>query len=95
MTVRWTAEFHCDVCNATITYEDETPEIYTDRQSLIENNKALRWIETNRNAPHTIEHPLHVSYYDEWPLTAKGWQLMIGQTKYILCNVCGGRIYFA
>lgn len=93
MPIKWSVEFHCDVCNANITYEDEAPNIYTDRQSVIENNKALRWLQEHRNDPPTVAHPKRVIHYDEWPIINKGWQAVISQTKYILCNVCGARIY--
>ena len=45
MSVFFKVEFKCKTCTADILYEDEIPTIYTDRTSIVENNKAKKWLE--------------------------------------------------
>lgn len=81
MAVHFSVDFNCQSCGAGITYEDEAPNIQKDRTRVIENNKLYRWRSENNALVTDSRVQVNV--------------LRPQLEKYILCNVCGERIYFA
>lgn len=100
MTIYTRVEFHCDVCRADILYEDELPHILKDQTMIRENNKAERFLRSYPLKYTWAEYrdllpliPSHVNYYTNTPGSV-GFQAYYLPTKYIICTVCGARIYF-
>ncbi len=85
MSVFFRVEFKCESCGADILYEDEIPKIYKDRNAITENNKAIKWLKNPVGNP-----PTNVLL----PSPGYAASLALDLVKYILCPVCGERIYF-
>lgn len=106
MPVFFKVEFHCESCGADIVYEDELPKIFKDRVAIVENNKAERWLKkyggkrygSSETAYKDVQPPIprppdNVVLSHELYLTFE-FSAYPDKVKYIICTVCGERIYF-
>lgn len=102
MPIFFKVDFHCEACGADIVYEDEVPLIKKDRAAVVENNKAEKWIKRwNEDKPplgHMPAYPKNIvieTFYVALLKPESIPRLSLDMVKYIICTVCGERIYFA
>lgn len=89
MTVTWTLELDCTSCKAHVVYDTEIPIIKHDRNNIILNNRAHKFV---------IEHPDFVQGLELPPnvgsVRHSYYRMVELPTRYTPCPVCGERIYF-
>lgn len=88
MPINWSLELNCRHCKAKITWENEIPTIKHDRNNIISNNRAEKFITEHPRYDPEIDMPSNVLRRNNT------YQLDELPTRYTPCPVCDERIYF-